>query len=85
MRENFWLTLPSEFSELRNKAIKQLVQFGSTYVCESAFSAMYVIKTDLRSRMTNENLETALRAATTSYEPNYTAILNGMRNLQFSQ
>ena len=46
--EEFWLSLPAEFSGLKKQATRQLVLFGSTYVCESAFSTINIIKTDLK-------------------------------------
>lgn len=73
-----------EFTELKTVAIKHLVQFGSTYVCESAFSIMNVIKTDLRSRLSDDNLEMALRIALTTYKPDYHALLSSMNNLQLT-
>jgi hypothetical protein len=74
----FWLTLPQEFGELKMAAIRHLVQFGSSYVCESAFSTMTAVKTDCRSQLTNAHLETLLRVATTEYNPDYNAIFRAM-------
>ena len=82
--DEFWLTLPDEFAELKAMAIRQLVKFGSTYVCESAFSSMNMIKDELRSRLTNDNLEIALCVANTLYEPDYYAVLSSMDRLRTS-
>lgn len=41
--------------------------FGSTYLCESAFSHMKIIKSKYRSTMTDDHLEMCLRMAVSSY------------------
>ena len=41
--------------------------FGSTYLCESVFSHMKIIKSRCRSVMTDQHLLACLRLATTSY------------------
>ena len=54
------------------------------YVCESAFSSMSAIKTDCLSHLTIEHLEMLLRIATTSYKPDYTAVMKSMSRLSCS-
>ena len=71
----FWMTLPMKHSVVRNRALQVLVQFGTTYACEAAFSAMVFIKNDYRSRMTNLNLENCMICCTTSYTPRYRKLL----------
>ena len=48
--------------------------FGSTYLSESAFSTMNVIKNKLKNRITNVHLNQTLRLALSSCEPDYEAI-----------
>ncbi|KAJ8362371.1 hypothetical protein AAFF_G00378160 [Aldrovandia affinis] len=45
--------------------------FGSTYLCESAFSHMKIIKSKYRSTRTDDHLVACLRLATSCYCPDY--------------
>jgi zinc finger BED domain-containing protein 5/7/8/9 len=77
---DFWLNVEKErYRELRLLATRALTAFGSTYLCETSFSSMSLIKTKQRSCLTDENLEHSLRVALTSYEPRYALLL---RNAQ---
>lgn len=49
------------YPNLRELARNILVLFGSTYVCEAAFSKMKYLKSKYRSRLTDCNLESCLR------------------------
>jgi hypothetical protein len=62
----FWLKMVSEtaFPGLRKVALYTLTMFGSTYSCEAAFSAMNIIKSKYRSRLTNEHLHMCMRHLT---------------------
>jgi hypothetical protein len=44
---NFWTSSPvkREYSELYNGALKIIIQFASTYLCEKGFSSLTQIKT----------------------------------------
>uniref|UniRef100_A0A3B4ZDH1 DUF4371 domain-containing protein n=1 Tax=Stegastes partitus TaxID=144197 RepID=A0A3B4ZDH1_9TELE len=66
------LLLPEE---LLPKPVTVLSMFGSTYVCESSFSHMNAIRSNLRCFMIDSTLHHCLRIALTSYEPNVTAIV----------
>lgn len=70
---NFWVnTVKSEsFPNLNKIAIMSFTMFGSTYLCEAAFSKMNFIKNRYRSSLTNEHLKDCMIAATTSYVPNF--------------
>ncbi|MGH0155314.1 UNVERIFIED_CONTAM: hypothetical protein FKN15_031073 [Acipenser sinensis] len=52
---DFWLSVGSEFHELTDRALKALILFSSTYLCESGFSALTAIKTKYRSRLSVED------------------------------
>ena len=41
----FWLSPTTEYPELSNKAIKLLLIFSATYLCEKSFSSLSLIKT----------------------------------------
>ena len=45
---DFWIGLSSEFLALANCAVKTLIPFATTYLCESGFSALTSMKTKYR-------------------------------------
>ncbi|GBN17452.1 hypothetical protein AVEN_7109-1 [Araneus ventricosus] len=51
-----WNSLPECYSEVKKLAYGVLTIFGSTYSCEQAFSCMNIIKSKVRSQLTNKNL-----------------------------
>jgi hypothetical protein len=57
----------SIYPEVSNEAAKLLVQFSSTYLCESGFSALAYIKSKYRVRLDVEN---DLRCALSQMSPN---------------
>uniref|UniRef100_A0A3Q1C081 HAT C-terminal dimerisation domain-containing protein n=1 Tax=Amphiprion ocellaris TaxID=80972 RepID=A0A3Q1C081_AMPOC len=59
-----------QFPNLKKLAVTVLSMFGSTYVCESSFSHMNAIKTNLRCSLHDSTLQNCLRIALTTYEPN---------------
>lgn len=62
--KDFYQELPNDtFPLLRKHAAFILALFGSTYLCEQAFSKMTLVKTKLRSRLTESNLHANLRVA----------------------
>ena len=71
----FWITLSERHSVIKNRAIKVLVQFGTTYVCEAAFSSMVFIKSDYRNHISNFNLENCMLCCLTSYTPRYRKLI----------
>jgi hypothetical protein len=48
--EDFWLCYLSVYPEVANEATKLLVQFSSTYLCKSGFSALAYIKSKYRAQ-----------------------------------
>lgn len=72
MHGEFWnLLLEQKYPNLRRCALNLTALFGSTYLCESAFSHMKIIKSKYRSTMTDDHLVACLRLATSSYCPDY--------------
>ncbi|KAI8124810.1 Zinc finger BED domain-containing protein 5 [Lucilia cuprina] len=70
--EDFWLKYYKVYPLLGNEALKLLIQFASTYLCEVSFSALQCIKTKYRSRLDVEN---ELRCALSEITPNVKDII----------
>ena len=67
---NAWNSIPDSYDQLKKLGFGVLCLFGSTYSCEQSFSSMNFIKSKLRSRLIDENLESCLKLKTTTYKPN---------------
>ena len=68
----FWnLLVEEKYPNLRRCSLNLTALFGSTYLCESAFSHIKIIKSKNRSTMTDDHLAACLRLATISYTPDY--------------
>ncbi|XP_072378006.1 zinc finger BED domain-containing protein 5-like [Diabrotica undecimpunctata] len=65
--EEFWLTHFPVYPEVALVSAKLLVQFSSTYLCESGISPLTYIKSKYRSRL---DVESDLRCALTQFQPN---------------
>ena len=68
-----------KFPKLCAFALRILAMFGSTYVCEQFFSTMKVNKSAIRSRLTDEHLQSVLRLATikdASLKPDIDSLVN---------
>lgn len=63
---DFWIKQHSEYPVLSDKAVRFLLPFVTTYLCEKGFSSLVVIKTKYRSRV---DAEPNLRLKLTSIEP----------------
>ena len=78
--EDFWIRcVPSTCSNLKSVSIRVLGIFGTTYICESAFSNMNYIKNRYRSKLTNSHLNDIMRIALTTYTPNFPSIARSTR------
>ena len=53
--------------------------FGSTYLCESAFSDINFIKNKHRTRLTDAHLQDSLKVTVSSYTPDYNTLVNSMQ------
>jgi hypothetical protein len=63
---SFWIKVKAEYPALAGIALKTLLPFPSTYLCETGFSTMSVIKTKYRNSM---DIRSSLRVALSSIEP----------------
>ncbi|GBN00375.1 hypothetical protein AVEN_19384-1 [Araneus ventricosus] len=75
-----WNSLPECYSEVKKLAYGVLTICRSTYSCEQAFSCMNIIKSKVRSQLTNEIIESYLKRKTTSYKPDLIKLSKGMQN-----
>ena len=66
--DTFWLQVKSEYPSLSSKAIDILLPFATSYLCETGFSSVAVLKTKYRSRSA---IEKELRVAISSYLPRF--------------
>ncbi|XP_053550116.1 zinc finger MYM-type protein 6-like [Bombina bombina] len=62
----FWMKVKEEYKHLHEIAIKFLLCFATTYLCETGFSAMTLLKTKQRNRL---HLQDCLRLAVTNLKP----------------
>lgn len=78
--ENIWKYVSTEkYPFLRKCSEKLHACFGSTYLCESAFSQLKIIKSKYRINLTDEHLDSCLRNCITTYTPNYKKIVDVMQ------
>uniref|UniRef100_A0A8C1R9U2 HAT C-terminal dimerisation domain-containing protein n=1 Tax=Cyprinus carpio TaxID=7962 RepID=A0A8C1R9U2_CYPCA len=78
---DFWgLVNTEKFPLLSSCARKVKAYFGSTYLCEMAFSQMKIIKSKNRSCLTNRHLTDCVRLAVSNYEPDYRALADSVQS-----
>lgn len=63
---DFWIQQHAEYPALSDKAVRILLPFATTYLCEKGFSSLAAIKTKYRSRL---DAEPDLRLKLCSIEP----------------
>jgi len=64
---DFWISVRKEYQELSNIAVKVLIGFSTTYLCERGFSSLTYLKSKYRNKL---NVEDDLRLYLTKLEPN---------------
>lgn len=66
-RTKFWTKAFTEehYKPLSSKAIKELVSFHSSYLCEQGFSQMIIVKNKKRNRLSGAKVASCLRIALT--------------------
>ena len=68
-----WKTI--RYPELRILASKIFACFSSTFCCEACFSSLEMIKSKLRSSLTDESLEASLICAVSNIPPRFDSII----------
>lgn len=64
--EEFWPTVVNSYPKIAENALHTLLPFVSTYLCESGFSTMVIIKSKQRNRL---GLEDGIRCALSNIQP----------------
>ncbi|CAB4062794.1 unnamed protein product [Lepeophtheirus salmonis] len=77
--QHLWsLVDPKNYKNIHQAALVIYVLFGSTYLCEVAFSDMNVIKSKFRTRLTDKHLNDSIRLNLSAYTPVYTSLVDSM-------
>ena len=69
-----------QYPNMQLLARETLVLFGSTYVCEAAFSSMKYLKNSYRTRLLDKNLEAELRLIVSREIPNFQSLSSAIQN-----
>ncbi|XP_069470005.1 general transcription factor II-I repeat domain-containing protein 2B-like [Ambystoma mexicanum] len=69
----------SKYPLLKQSSQCLLACFGSTYLCESGFSTMKILKSKYRSRLTNTHLNDCMKLAVTHYTANFDKLAENMQ------
>lgn len=69
----FWLACRGEYPQLSEMAVKMLLPFHSTYLCESGFSTLAATKTKYRNRLASEN---TMRVSLSSFPPRFDRLVS---------
>lgn len=64
----FWIKVMAEYPEIATTALKTLLPFLTSYLCEAGFSAVTATKTKLRSRL---NISDTLRVSLSPIKPRW--------------
>ena len=68
---DFWMQRRGEYPALSDKAVRFLIPFATTYLCEKGFSSLACIKNKYRSRL---DAEPSLRLKLTAIDPDIAAL-----------
>ena len=71
--DTFWISVMEEYPTLSKKAIKVLLQFSTSYLCELGFSYLSNIKNKKRERL--KNTEEELRVCLSHIRPQIAAVV----------
>lgn len=71
---SFWMGTKAEYPSLFQQAMRFLIPFVTTYMCESGFSELLYTKNKYRNRL---SVEEDLRVKLSSIEPDFEALIKG--------
>lgn len=75
----FWCNRYQEFPQITKLALDALIPFASTYLCETAFSTLLLLKNKHRSRLSQLSLESNLRLSLSNIQPNIDLLCSNMQ------
>jgi hypothetical protein len=75
---NFWLHVRTNYSELSYKALKVVIPFPTTFLCEKAFSALMYLKNKYRNSL--RNVESDFRIQVSEIKPNIEKLVAEMQH-----
>ena len=70
----FWIKVKAEYPEIATKALKSLLPFPTSYLCEAGFSAVTATKMRLRSRL---DISNTLRVPLSPITPRWDRLVAG--------
>jgi hypothetical protein len=70
----FWSSVKREYPEISCKALRVLIPFATSYLCEAGFSAVVVIKSKYRSKI---NIEKEMRVTVSKMLPRFELLCHG--------
>ena len=73
----FWCGMLALYPNVAKLALKVLLPFATTYLCESGFSALVVLKTEKLNRL---NVEDDMRLALSATKPRITELVEAMQS-----
>ncbi|XP_066947038.1 EPM2A-interacting protein 1-like [Macrobrachium rosenbergii] len=76
----FYQYVDSKYPNVKYLASKIMSMYGSTFACEQLFSVMNINKSRLRSKLSDEHLNSILKIATKSFTPNFDALVKKKRS-----
>ncbi len=68
----FWINVRKDYPAISIIALRQLMGFSTTYLCERAFSTLVYLKNKYRNKL---NVESDLRLKLSSFDPDIHAIV----------
>ncbi|XP_060873903.1 SCAN domain-containing protein 3-like [Metopolophium dirhodum] len=75
----FWLRRQQEYPVISKAALLILIPFASTYLCETAFSQLQIIKNKHRSCISQQSLESNLRISVSNITPDINMLCENMQ------
>lgn len=76
----FWLRRQEEYPTIANEALLNLIPFATTYLCETAFSSLLLIKNKHRSCLSNNLIEQNLRICVSDISPDIDDLCQEMQS-----
>ena len=73
---DFWIEACTEYSAILKTALRYLIPFATSYMCEAGFSAVAVIKTKYRSKL---DVEREICVAVSNFAPRFEALCQSKR------